>query len=107
MRIELDLPEWVDSKNIHIFAGIEEVARKHKDAPWEIKVSRCSMCGRCCMTIYGRHPFADTNGRCRYLEKEIGDNDRYLCGLKGFRPHNCGIAAPSHIPECTVRYEVI
>ena len=105
MRIELDLPEWVDTKNIHIFAGIEEVARKYKDAPWEIKTSRCSQCGRCCMNLPKSFPFRLPGGRCRYLEKEVGDNDRYLCGLKGCRPHNCGIAQPIWQPECTVRYE--
>lgn len=104
MRIELDLPDWVDERNIHIFAGIEEVARKHKDAPWEIKISRCSMCGRCCRKLPRSFPFRLENGSCKYLIKEVGNNDRWLCGLKTQRPHGCGAAQPSSISECTVEY---
>lgn len=112
MRIELDLPDWVDERNIHIFAGIEEVARKHKDAPWEIKISRCSMCGRCCRKLPRSFPFRKRSilfwrktRICKYLVKEVGRNKRWLCGLRGQRPLGCGVGQPFTIPECTLKYE--
>jgi len=49
MKIELDLPDWVDDGSaIRIFKGIELVAKKFKNKPWKIKIVRCNFCGECC-----------------------------------------------------------
>ena len=49
MRIEIDLPSWVDERAIHIMAGVERVAYKLPwEEKWKVKTSRCDMCGACC-----------------------------------------------------------
>ena len=91
MQITLDLPEWTNQKQtLRIFAGIELVAYKLPDEKWQVKTSRCNMCGKCCMNFKeGRHIFPLIDGRCIHLTKEAGNNDRWLCKLGLLRPFGC------------------
>ena len=100
MKIELEVPDWVEDERraIYILAGIENVAYK---MPWEnfwhVKVSRCSMCGKCCMRI-----------QCPELKKEPGNDGKWKCGKDAMRPHLCCTGESSDlIPECTSRYKEV
>ena len=104
-KIEIEIPEWTERKNLYIFAGIEVVAYKTKGEKWMVKSSRCSQCGYCCQHLDDRFPF-QIDGVCKYLQKQVGNNDRYQCGLMGLRPHSCGIS-PSFYDKCTVKYEEV
>jgi hypothetical protein len=106
MKITLDLPDWTHERNIYVMAGIEVVARRHKDGPWEIKTGRCSMCGACCSKLGPGHPFPVIEGTCIHLAKEVGDNSRWLCSLGDARPFSCSICAPT-VKGCTIRYQVL
>lgn len=75
MKIELELPDWIDVKTIRIFAGIEEVAKKQACENWNVKTSRCNLCGTCC-------------GDCGHLVYSEGDKG-FLCLLGFKRPFNC------------------
>lgn len=96
MKLELELPDWIDRRAIRVFAGIELIAYKFPWTPLMVKTSRCSMCGKCCMTV-----------NCDHLEKEPGDNDRWRCGLGIERPFVCCTAEPRNIPECTSKYKEV
>ena len=100
-----NLPDWTERKNLYIFAGIEVVAYRIKGEKWMVKTSRCSQCGNCCKNLDSRFPFG-VNGVCKYLQKEVGDNDRWLCGLAGLRPHGCSVSSSSY-EKCTVKYEEV
>jgi Fe-S-cluster containining protein len=106
MKISLDLPAWADERNIYVMAGIEVVARKHKDGPWEIKTGRCNMCGLCCSNLGPGHPFPLIDGRCIHLAKEVGDNTRWLCSLRHNRPFNCSISAPI-VEYCPIKFRTV
>ena len=71
MKIEINLPEWVEEKHIYIMAGIELVAKKYLGQLWEIKTSRCISCGKCC-------------GDCKHLKNN-------QCSLALERPFRCCI----------------
>ena len=103
MKIELDLPDWVDTKHIYVMAGIELVAYKHWKKPWKIKTSRCNMCGKCCESFpknASKVPYPpNINGVCVYLKK---DGDKKYCSLGINRPFKCCVVpSPKGIPECT------
>ena len=93
MKIELNIPDWVEQEKggIWILAGIECAAYK---LPWEdfwnIKISRCSGCGRCCKKI-----------NCPDL------NEQNMCGLAGKRPFLCCTSDPKNIKECTSKYKKV
>lgn len=106
MKIELDLPDWTEGRTIRVMAGIELMAYKLSDTKWQMKVSRCNMCGKCCMNLKN-HPFPTIDGKCIHLKKRPGDNPRYECGLRIHRPFGCCVAVPQNIPECTEKYEEI
>ena len=106
MRVCLDLPAWVDERNVRIFAGIELVARCHKDGKWEIKVERCNQCGKCCMNLGQDHPFPIIDGQCSYLAKEVGNNPHWLCSLSVNRPFGCSACTPV-ADYCPIRLEAI
>jgi hypothetical protein len=105
MKIEIEIPDWCDERAIRIMAGIELVAYKMPFEKWKIKVSRCNMCGKCCMTSNIPYPLVD--GKCIHLKKRPGNNDRWECFLRIQRPFGCCVATPQNIPECTVKYEEI
>lgn len=76
MHVELDLPDWVDGRHIHILAGIEECARYAPDKGWQVKKSRCVQCGKCCRD-------------CEHLKAyPVG---RFICELGTRRPYDCCI----------------
>ena len=99
MKIEIEIPDWVDNekRGLHIFAGIERVAYKMPwQENWYIKTQRCSMCGRCCMRI-----------NCPELEKEPGRDDKRRCGVALAMPYTCLVSKPRNIKECTIRFEEV
>ena len=104
MKIELDLPEWVEERTIYVMAGVELVAYKLPQGKWQLKIGRCSICGKCCMNLK-KHIFPLIDGRCIYLQKEPGDNPRYECGLRIHRPFACCIGIPRNMPECSEKFE--
>ena len=89
MRVELDLPDWVDERHIRVFAGIELVAIKeaHENF-WKVKENRCIMCGKCC-TNFKHHFFPLVNGECIHLEPENKQGNR-ACRIAINRPFQCG-----------------
>ena len=106
MRVGLDLPDWADERNIYLMAGLEVVARLHKDGEWEVKTRRCNMCGECCSNLREPFIFPLIEGRCTYLKKEVGDNSRWLCALGEHRPFSCSICTPAN-EHCTIKYEAL
>ena len=105
MRIELELPDWANRSNLYILSETEPVAYKFKDGAWMVKVRQCRMDGRCCMIHSSAFPFPLNNGRCIYLKKEVGNNDRWRCSLGLFRPFQCCVGAGDE--SCSVKYEAI
>jgi len=87
MKIELDLPDWVDERNIRILAGIELVAFKlSTDDFWKIKDGRCQQCGNCC-TGLKNHIYPTIDGTCVHLGDEV--NGKRLCKIAIHRSINC------------------
>ena len=89
MRVELDLPDWVEGRSIHILAGIEEVAHKLSGESWQIKISRCSRCGKCC-------------GNCKYLRY---DANEFRCSLGVKMPYECCVSDGVLENSCTVKWQ--
>lgn len=106
MKIEIEIPDWTDERVIQIFAGMERIAYKY---PWEdsfkIKTSRCNQCGKCCENLDSKHFFSVINGRCIYLEREPGNNNKWVCSLNVGRPYTCCIYKSKNILKCTEQYE--
>lgn len=90
MKINLEIPDWVDGKHLYIMAGIELVAYRFLDGKWRVKTSRCSMCGKCCKRL-----------NCEHLKM---DGDKYICDHGLARPFSCcvGIVQPE---GCTEKYD--
>ncbi len=109
MKIEIELPDWIEDHAIHIFSGMSLVAFKNRGGKWSVKTSKCNWCGKCCQKLDNRHPFPVINGQCIYLAKEPGNNEQWLCGLSLNRPFGCSIGIPDkkEHPYCTEEYEVI
>jgi hypothetical protein len=105
LKIEIEIPDRYKDRNLWIFAGIEPVAYRAYKKGWKIKISDCSICGKCCMKLDNdRFPFQVLNGVCEHLEKRPGKDERYLCRLNIFRPFGCGIGTKT-IPGCTIKFE--
>ena len=103
MKVTLDLPDWIDERNLYIFAGIEPVARRLVSVrQWEVKVKRCSSCGKCCENL-GKSPFGDV-GRCQML-KTVGKGGECIMGVH--RPHGCSVSQPYDIKECAIKWQPI
>jgi hypothetical protein len=108
LKIELNLPDWVDERHIYIMAGIEMVAYKlYGEDVIHIKTRRCSNCGECCMhlTPSARLPIG-SDGHCSYLE-DVGGG-LMECAMGVNRPFGCSIGMQrkglfDH-PSCTVEY---
>ncbi len=105
MEIKLKIPDRYKNRNFFIFAGNDPVARKFHDKDyWEVKVSECSFCGKCCRTLRGESfPFRVHNGVCEYLDCRPGRIEQY-CGLGAKRPFWCAIGANEN-SECSVRFK--
>jgi len=107
MRIELDLPDWVDERNMRIFAGIELVASKiSTDDFWKVKDDRCVQCGKCCTDLKPDHFCPSINGECIYLEPEKGG--KRLCKVAIDRPRSCQEDPQRLIKtgECSITYKI-
>lgn len=89
MRVELDLPDWVEGRSIHILAGIEEAARKLPGKPWQVKTGRCSRCGKCC-------------DDCPYLKY---DANEYRCSLGVKMPYECCISDGVLEKNCAIKWQ--
>lgn len=103
MKIELDIPDDYEGRNLYVFAGLDIVARNRQGKGWEIKVGNCSRCGLCCQSIDERHPLGTPDG-CQHLRRSPGEQ---LCNLGIFRPHGCAIADGGEamgIEGCTVKW---
>jgi len=65
MRIEIELPDWVDERHIYIMAGVELAAYKEaQETTWHVKTKRCVQCGRCCLNLPKGQYILDENGDC-------------------------------------------
>jgi hypothetical protein len=104
LKIEIEIPDKYEERDIFIFAGIDIVARRFKISnKWEVKKRQCSRCGKCCSTMTGKtFPFSSPNG-CKYL---MESGNEYLCGLSYYRPNGCAVAELD-LKECTVEWEFI
>jgi len=108
MRVELDLPDWVDERHIRIMAGVELVAQKlAQNDYWQVKETRCNHCGKCCMGFKtAKHFYPVVNGRCIHL-KERPDG-KYDCSIALYRSRACG-DDPAHFierGECCITYKI-
>lgn len=102
MKIELEIPDWVEGKHLYLLAGQELVAYKYLDVPWQIKDGRCNMCGKCCESFPknrtdNREP-KSINGRCVHLQDN--EDGTKTCSLGIYRPYKCVIALNNE-KECT------
>jgi len=109
VTIDVNIPDWAKGRNLRIFAGIELLAYKRPtDEKWHVKVSRCNMCGKCCMNLPDYHYLREwrdpETGNCKYLEKR---GDTYECKLGMGRPFACCMSNPSRIEECSEKFEVV
>lgn len=106
MKIELELPDWVEDKHLFVMAGIEVVAYKHLGEPWKIKTGRCNYCGKCCMNFdENDSSFKDqvVDGHCIHL---VNYGEQWVCDLGSARPWDCStVIRPQNIPECTEEYK--
>ena len=107
MRVELDLPDWVDERHIRIMAGIELVASKmsHEDF-WRVKETRCNQCGICCMNLKPNHIYPIINGRCVHLREIAGG--KYECNYALYRSRACGNDPQKYLNsgECCITYKI-
>jgi len=99
MRIEIDLPDWVDERHIYVMAGIELAAVKlAHEKEFHIKTGRCSYCGQCCTGWRDTEDFpAKRNGSCVYLKN---DGEKRVCSLGVIRPLTCSMDWTPK-PNCT------
>jgi hypothetical protein len=130
--LTVELPDWTKDRNIMVLAGSEWIllrgprrtdlqGDRHGERITYRKVSRCSICGRCCIiTMPQAAPFGtkkmELHGKeetvCEFLEPEKRDIDGqvqqvYVCTQRGPRvPWGClGAHARKPYPECTVEWE--
>lgn len=106
MKLEIDIPEWAEERNIHIFAGIEHVA-KRESGVWYIKDKRCNLCGRCCMDVPEDwpHGYDPVTGDCIHLEGSTPDE--YICGLKADRNFSCCYSEGDPDEFCNITWSEI
>ena len=116
MRINLNLPDWPleEGRGLYILAGVEPIAIKLPNQPWQVKTGRCSQCGNCCefKRTTSSESFLSTYPKegspevmlCKYL---IPDGlTKRVCQLGLERPFICCTATRS-IAGCTVTYETV
>lgn len=104
MKVEIDLPNWVEKRTIYIFAGIEVIAKKLHEQPWQIKTERCSYCGKCCMNVPDNWSMGKNKetGHCAHL---IFRANQWLCGLKANCPFSC--CTEDGGDDCSIKWEEI
>ena len=110
MKIEIELPDWVEDQEIKILAGMEMVAKKLPwNNYWEVKDIRCNNCGDCCMDVpvgLGKWMFpVNAEGICSKLYEEDG---KMLCGAKYDKPYRClDDPLKSNSPNCCITYKIV
>jgi len=120
MKITLDLSRFagadeLDRRHIRVFGGIEEIAKKYKGEPWQIKVGRCQMCGTCCTEVadtwkWGKNP---ETGACLQLIEREGmpgpspNGWAMLCRLALGRPFSCSAGDNAGQDHCSVVWETL
>ena len=113
MKVELDLPDWVDERHIYIVSGIEMVAYSlYGERKWYVKTDRCNMCGKCCTTSPKEYlPFPrNEKGDCIHLRKsKKGDYGECILGVN--RPWVCCTdltqKKKKRFKKCTVDYKAV
>jgi len=104
MKVEVEIPDQYEGRDIWIFAGIEPIFRRYWHRGfWERKVSQCSRCGTCCKSIKEPHPLALKEGGCKHL---LDQQSEFLCGMSYFRPFCCCVGELD-LKQCTVKWEPI
>lgn len=104
LEISDNIVDQLKDRNIRVFAGIDLIAERLRSDKWKIKVSGCSMCGKCCMNLKKEHPFPVIDGQCVYLVNPSGYGDKWICGLGVNRPHGCAVSTPA-TDYCNVKFE--
>jgi|OpeIllAssembly_1097287.scaffolds.fasta_scaffold342647_1 hypothetical protein len=108
MRIEIELPDWVDERHIYIMAGVELAAYKEaQETTWHVKTKRCVQCGRCCLNLPKGQYILDENGDC--INLIFDGKDKRLCKLGAMRPLPCCEGDPVKgnwgKDFCSIRYD--
>jgi hypothetical protein len=104
--ITIEIPDWAEERNIYVLAGIELLAYQEVGKPLMVKTERCSMCGECCCGMEeGSHFFGVVDEHCEHLKKEVGNNNRWYCNLKYYRPIACCTSIKGTDDYCTVKFE--
>jgi len=109
MKIEIELPDWVDERDIYVMAGIELAAYKFAaEKKFHVKTSRCNQCGKCCEWS-PQTPYYPSNpdGSCSKL---IPDGpDKKVCSIAVYRPFPCAYGDPVmgrwSKDFCSIRYD--
>lgn len=114
MKIEIEVPDWVnDGSAIRIFKGIELIAKKFLNKPWEIKTVRCNFCGECCTidspgwkdtTVEARD-----DGYCTQLIPKSDEPGKFICKLGSGRPFSCCAYAAgiNDKDKCCIRWNIL
>jgi len=82
VKVNLELPDWVDENELYIHSWTELVALKRPNGKWYVKTGRCNMCGDCCRDVSINFPYRGENGTCIYLK----DNK---CIMDLHKPFSC------------------
>lgn len=104
MKIKLELPDCIEKRDIYIFAGVEVIAKKIYGQPWQVKVKRCSYCGKCCMNVPDGWSTGKNKktGHCAHL---IFCANQWLCNLKSYRPFSCCVGDGED--DCSIKWKEI
>ena len=105
MKIEIDLPDWVEERRLVILAGIECVASKEpSENYWKIKETRCNQCGMCCFD-YPPTPYGvDGEGKCNKLRFDHG---KWECLARTEKPYNCLLDPIEDDIGCCITYKKV
>ena len=117
MRIELDIPDWLigegrQTRGIFVMAGIEPVAIKLPDQPWQVKTGRCTNCGKCCefkrvtTGSFLNTVTKETDATVQVCEHLIPDGAKRVCQLGLERPFIC-CTTLRQVDGCSITYEVV
>ena len=113
MIIEIELPDWPEEegRGLYILAGIEPIAIKLPNQPWQVKTGRCSNCGKCCRDFKQETDIfpafhVGVSSSLPVCDHLISDGPKWVCALGLNRPFIC-CTSTRKIEGCTVKYETI